>query len=635
MTLTLLVLLLVPLNLFAAESGFARLSLAKGDVQVRIAESDDWLPAAANTPIYEGDSIWAPKGSRAEIQLRDGSVIRIDGRTALNVLQVESDFLQFSLEMGRAYIRTSAKRVWDMQFDLPESTVRVEDRGRYRLEIRRDGDEEISVFRGSAYVESYGSRTRVRRGEMLSLEDTGSEISPISPQDAWDRWNIDRDARQARRSADSEGMLPEELVVYEEELSSAGEWIVSREYGYVWRPTVMVSADWAPYREGRWIWRGGEYVWISHEPWGWAPYHYGRWAVVAGFGWCWVPPQRGDVYWGPGYVGWVTTPSHVGWVPLAPGDIYYGRGHYGRNSVNVTNVTNITTITINNRTNVYRNTVQQNAVTSVERNSFISGRGRYTRHSGDLFRKERVVAGRPEPRLESREIRMPQVRTVPADKLPPKTIVRVPVRELKEKYPRVDRGRNGNAVPRDERRQQPRETSRPGEQGRERTTPVTDPGAARGAERRQPLVKPVPAGPQPATRTPATVTPSPSTRAPAPQTAGEQKQRGMEMRERDTPSRPAEVSPAGGRRAAEPAQQQTRPQDVSGGDQRGRGTPRQDLPTQGQDRKEAQGRKDAGRKDGAAPPERKARGVWKIKPKEEAPREKEKEKAQEKEKEKK
>ena len=137
MTLTLL-LLLVPLHVFAADFGIARLSLVKGEVQVRIADSDEWLPAAANTPIYEGDSVWSPKGGRAEIQLSDGSVIRLDGKTALNLLKVESDYLQFSLEMGRAYIRTSADRDWSLQFDLPESTFRVNDRGRYRLEIRRN-----------------------------------------------------------------------------------------------------------------------------------------------------------------------------------------------------------------------------------------------------------------------------------------------------------------------------------------------------------------------------------------------------------------------------------------------------------------------------------------------------------------
>ena len=56
-----------------------------------------------------------------------------------------------------------------------------------------------------------------------------------------------------------------------------------------------------------------------------------------------MPPAVGAVYWGPGYVGWVVTPSYVAWVPLAPGEIYYGYGYYGPGSVNITTV-NINTV---------------------------------------------------------------------------------------------------------------------------------------------------------------------------------------------------------------------------------------------------------------------------------------------------
>jgi len=81
-------------------------------------------------------------------------------------------------------------------------------------------------------------------------------------------------------------------------------------------------------------------------------------------------------------------------------------------------------------------------------------------------------------------------------------------------------------------------------------------------------------------------------------------------------------------------QQQSRPRDVSGGGERDRGAPRQELPRPARERKEAQGRTDAGKKEGAASSERRARGVWKIKPKEEVPTEKMKEREHEKEKEK-
>jgi hypothetical protein len=582
-----LLVLLLPLKLFAAEQGFARLSLIEGDVQVRIADSDDWVPAAANTPLYEGDSVWAPAGSRTEIQLRDGSVIRLDGKTSLNVLKVEKDFLQLNLGMGRAYLRTGVSRQWSIQVDLAESTVSIDDRGRYRLDIHANGDEEISVIRGSAYVESYGSRTRVRTGEMLTVEDSRSEISPIDPQDAWDRWNSDRDSHQARRSG-GEGRLPQELVVYEEELSSSGEWIVTRDYGQVWRPTVVAVPDWAPYREGRWIWRGGEYVWVSYEPWGWAPYHYGRWTILPGFGWCWVPPLPGDVFWAPGYVGWISTPTYVGWVPLAPGEVYYGRGYYGRHSVNVTNVTNITVI---NNVNVYKNGRHRHALTAVDREGFTSGRGRYSRRSLDFFKKEKVVAGRPEPKRGAKEVLMPRVRKVSGDKLPPPPVARQPVGELKRKFPKLehDAGR------------QPKKESSPapagdGKHGKDEKLNARLPGgkgrAGREAEGPPPIAGPAD---------------TPEARRPRP-AGDERRERIPAEKGRSTPSTERQKAPGDDGPGSVPPRSGDRPERVK---------------KRGGDPDESQTRRDGGRKEDA-PPARKPKGVWKIKQKEEPGREKEK-----------
>lgn len=639
--LTLLVVLLMPLDLFASVQGFARLSLIEGDVQIRIDESDDWVPAAVNTPLYEGDSVWAPKGGRTEIQLRDGSVIRLDGKTALDILKVDSDFIQFHVGMGRIYVRTGASRQWSLQFDLPESTVKIDDRGRYRIEIHGDGDEEISVFRGAAYVEGYGDRTRVRTGEMLNLEEFRAEISPVNPQDAWDRWNSDRDARLPKRGAGGERRLPEELVVYEEELSSSGEWVYVREYGYVWRPTAVVVADWAPYRDGRWIYRGGEYVWISYEPWGWAPYHYGRWALVAGFGWCWVPPLRGDVFWAPGYVGWVTTPSHVGWVPLAPGETYYGRGHYGRHSVNVTNVTRITNITINKTTNIYRNASHRNAVTAVDRNSFVAGKGRYGRSTAELFRKDRVVAGRPEPRLDSKAIRMPAIRNVAADKHPPASITRARARELKERFPRVDRGGEPKAA-RPERQQPAAAVPGAGGNGRDKGAVEQRRTGGRGGEVRQPVAGPASGNvpevqrtqqsrqPRPAAgRTPEVEKPQPSQpatrhtpeveRTRQSQPAVERKQRGAERREAVGPGRAAEPKVTEPKPVPPLLQQQKREPAATAGDREPKGVDTPERSKAGRDKGELPGRKDAGKQEGKAQ-ERKARAIWKIKPQEEPPK---------------
>jgi hypothetical protein len=69
-------------------------------------------------------------------------------------------------------------------------------------------------------------------------------------------------------------------------------------------------------------------------------------------------------------VGWVVTPSFVAWVPLAPGEIYYGYGYFGPWSRNITTI-NVNTSAVNWR---YRNADARNAVVTVQRETFGTGR---------------------------------------------------------------------------------------------------------------------------------------------------------------------------------------------------------------------------------------------------------------------
>ena len=199
---------------------------------------------------------------------------------------------------------------------------------------------DVAVYKGYVETENQVGKTRINAGQMVSLgQNTNGELAPMGPSDEWENVEQRRETTGllARRGASSR-YLPAELSAYSYDFDSYGRWVQVPDYGYVWTPTVVVGVSWSPYRDGRWIWRGGDYVWVGSEPWGWAPYHYGRWSFGINIGWFWVPPVAREVYWGPGYVGWVRTADYVAWVPLAPGEIYYGRGNYGRHSVNITNV---------------------------------------------------------------------------------------------------------------------------------------------------------------------------------------------------------------------------------------------------------------------------------------------------------
>ncbi|MGA7104834.1 MAG: DUF6600 domain-containing protein [Candidatus Deferrimicrobiaceae bacterium] len=501
--------LLLPAVSDAELLGAMRVRLVAGDVQVKIAETGEWAPASVNMPLVEGDELWVPGGSLAAIQTNDGADVRLDGNTALQVLRVDRDSFQFYLPQGRAYVRNDDPTGSILQFDTPYTSVRTFGESIFRIDIP-DGETDVLVFRGTVTAENAGGATRVRAGSMLVLGSDGyAELSPLPPPDNWQVWNEKRD-RVALARGGGYRYLPEELRVYSSDFDENGRWVYVSAYGFVWTPKVVVTGDWAPYRNGRWVWRGGDYVWIGYESWGWAPYHYGRWSYVARIGWCWVPPSRGDVFWAPGYVGWVSTGNYVGWVPLAPGEVYYGHGNFGRHSVNVTNV-NINQVRV---TNVYRNINFRNSITVVNRTTFVTGRPAVVSRNvvvnvrEDFARRRNIVVGRPQIRPVETSY-LPVVRQIPEAKRPPTRVRNIDVKELRQSRPLVrepdrstmrpqaqprqlevrkaEQPRSSNERTRERQQMEPVERSRPQAAPLERSRP---PQAA-PPEKARPQVSPV------------------------------------------------------------------------------------------------------------------------------------------------
>ena len=427
---------LVPAYAYSASLGDLRVNYLAGDVQVKTADTSEWVPASINMPLMSGDALWVPEGGRAGIQLRDGTYVRLNENSSFEVLTIGNDSFQFYLSLGHAYVNFRGRQGTLFQMDTPVSSSRAYDRARFRVDVSDNGFTDVSVFNGAVFTEGRNGKTRVTAGNILSVGgDTYAELAPLGPADDWERWNREMDRKLEKRY--STRYLPSELSPYSYDFDEYGKWVYVRDYGYCWTPTV-ISVGWAPYRLGRWTWIGGDYVWVSYDPWGWAPYHYGRWAFGASIGWCWVPPVRGAVYWGPGFVGWVNTGDFVAWVPLAPGEIYYGHGYYGPHSVNVTNI-NINTVNI---TNVYKNVHVNNGITVVHRDTFITGQrfavdaGVVTRIREHNFVARKITVGGPSI-APTKASYMPVVKSIPASKEPPQRIRQIQVNQLRESRPIV------------------------------------------------------------------------------------------------------------------------------------------------------------------------------------------------------
>ena len=413
--------IVLPLPGHAADPGNIHLRFLEGDVQVKTGDANEWLPASINTPLTDNDQVWVPDNGRAELFLKNGTIVRLDRGTYLEILASGDKPARFYLGAGRAYGNVIVGKGSTVVFETPTASFSTYARSVFRIDVSENEDSIASVFQGELYADLGKGQMKINTGERIVLGKNAQYpvLAKLVAADEWEQWNKQRDREfSTPESGNATAYLPDELKPYSYDLAKNGRWVYEQEYGYVWTPTVIVVQDWSPYRVGRWVWMGGNYVWISYEPWGWVPYHYGRWTFINKRGWCWVPPRRGFAYWGPGYVGWVYTPTYVSWVPLAPGEIYYGHGSYGPYSVNIKNVT-IQNITV--KRTVYKNAHVDHAVTTLHRDTFITGRPMKMTAKENLFLKENRIMSAPEIKPEKATY-MPVIKDIPQAKRPPSKI---------------------------------------------------------------------------------------------------------------------------------------------------------------------------------------------------------------------
>ncbi len=327
-----------------AETGaaYARLLYYEGGISLRRAADMD-LPAAevnVNAPLVPGDEIWTGDDGRAEIQLADGSLLRLGASARLNLMNLadyagaldETTLLR--LPNGSLYVRAADFDAQSRRFqiDTPSGSIFLLSQGTFRIDVTTSGVTTVSSYRGVAELLGEENSVIAHSGERMTaspgrLPSQARAFNTLH-RDEFDVWAETRDdaissARSGRAPAPES--LPSPVRPYATELSYYGTWQDTPEYGLVWVPSG-VSDDWRPYYYGRWSWAPIGMVWVSSEPWGYAPYHYGRWHWAVGTGWFWAP---GYIYSG-AYVSWAAGPYYYGWCPTGFYGypvVYAGYGH--------------------------------------------------------------------------------------------------------------------------------------------------------------------------------------------------------------------------------------------------------------------------------------------------------------------
>jgi hypothetical protein len=305
----------------------------------------DWSAAKVNFPVGAGGWFATDPQSRAELGI-GAETIDMAGDTQLGITDLHDGVMQIGLTQGR--LDLNLRRLGGdetAEIDIPRGGVWLLQPGIYDIDSgTADQPARITVFEGSARFVGGGVDMAIKAGDAVVLNGTDVASAKVERAVADDfvKWCRSHDYQEHKLAAPYH-VSP--AVTGFEELDAYGGWATVPQYGAVWYPN-SVPADWAPYRDGQWVWvEPWGWTWVDAEPWGFAPFHYGRWAYIDNR-WGWVP---GNFVPRPVYapalvafiedVGVAAPPdagAPVGWFPLAPGEIYWPS--YTRDPAYIANV---------------------------------------------------------------------------------------------------------------------------------------------------------------------------------------------------------------------------------------------------------------------------------------------------------
>ena len=372
-------------------SRVGRLGYTIGSVSFSATGDNHWVQAPVNRPLSNGDRLWTDPGALAEIQIGT-AMVHLNGGTSVSVLNLDDRIAQLQLAQGTLHVnvrRLDANQVFEI--DTPNLAFTLRHPGDFRIEVDPDGGATTIIVRrgqGDAYAGDTAYVIDVRQAYRFTGTGLRDYQLVFTPRlDDFDRWSNERD--RAFDNSGSARYVSQDVIGYQD-LDASGTWRQDNAYGYVWIPN-HVAADWAPYRDGHWVWLAPwGWTWIDDAPWGFAVSHYGRWTNMRGI-WGWVPgPVRSRAYYAPALVVFVGNDnfqlaltsgmvSGVAWFPLAPREVY--RPSYPASRSYVENINRSNTVINNtairhlhNTTNVnhvvYANRQVPGAVIAVPRTTF-------------------------------------------------------------------------------------------------------------------------------------------------------------------------------------------------------------------------------------------------------------------------
>ena len=281
-------------------------------------------PAVLNLPLGPGDTIVTSAARRCEIQLDNGTIVRLDYDTELKIETILAKSLSSRQSLSNFVLAKGAIYVMYKQYNSREifqvvtgnSSIKLKHNTVALVGIGKDSSTDIQVRYGTAQVlygpdsENLKEQAVGKYDKLTIFPDNKFSFQPYVEDTDFETWNKaineDFDALHKGISQLPKPIqrLPGSVFYFAQQYGNYyGEWLYDQMYGYVWRPFIdnrMYPWGWQPYIYGHWNSYGRQMFWVPDEPWGWVPYHLGIWQWDKNKGWFWIP---GSAF-APAWVDW-------------------------------------------------------------------------------------------------------------------------------------------------------------------------------------------------------------------------------------------------------------------------------------------------------------------------------------------
>ncbi len=179
-------------NLFLLFCGFvlsvsplraADLQPVSGTIQIKKAGSQIWTNAKSRVQINDGDSVRTGDKSKADLKLKQGHKVALQGKTTLIMESADPKDTRFSLIVGRVRAFVSKLR-GNNKFQMKTPVAVASVRGTvFEMEVGEDNTSRLSVLEGIVGyrdLAGLGSEVSVLKGQSVVVE-TGAAPKPPEP----------------------------------------------------------------------------------------------------------------------------------------------------------------------------------------------------------------------------------------------------------------------------------------------------------------------------------------------------------------------------------------------------------------------------------------------------------------------